>query len=123
MQVLRLVMVKIGLRANNFPDKLETEILIQHIVENFGGHRIDEIKLAFDMAIMGKLSCEASCYENFSCAYFTQVMNAYQDWSKEEYKLLDANKVEERAVDKLTLDIEYACYLQKQSINKLPCKI
>lgn len=121
-QVLRLVMVKIGLRANNFPDKLETEILINHITENFGGHRIDEIKLAFDMAIMGKLKCEACCYENFSCIYFTQVMNAYQDWAKEEYKFIEEKNVVERVVDKLTLDIEYAQYLQKNAINQLPCK-
>lgn len=119
-QVLRLVMVKVGLRANNWPDKLETEILIQHINENFGGHRLDEIKLAFDMAIMRKLKCESNCYENFSCAYFTQVMNAYQDWAKEEYRFIEEKNYEDRVIDKLTLDLEYACYLQKKSINKLP---
>lgn len=83
-EALRYVMVKIGLRANNWPNELEKLILIQHILEYFGGHTIDEIKLAFDMAITGKLDIDdVSCYENFSCAYFSKIMIAYRQWSAE----------------------------------------
>lgn len=85
-QVLRLVMMKIGIRAANLPSPEETVVLFDHIIENFGGHRIEEIKLAFDMAISGKLDLKAEdikCYENFSCAYFSTIMNAYRKWSAE----------------------------------------
>lgn len=83
-QVLRLVMMKIGIRAANLPSPEETQVLFAHIIENFGGHRIAEIKLAFDMAIGGNLDLEPKeipCYENFSCAYFSKIMTAYRKWS------------------------------------------
>ena len=87
-QVLRFIMVKIGLRAQNWPNDDEKTILIQHIIKNYGGHTTEEIKLAFDMAIEGKLDVEVNCYENFSCLYFSNIMSAYRQWSKEEYKQL-----------------------------------
>lgn len=86
-QVLRLVMMKMGIRAQNLPSEVETAVLFDHIKENFGGHRIAEIKLAFEMAIGGKLelkSEDVKCYENFSCAYFSTIMNAYRQWSAQE---------------------------------------
>lgn len=85
-QVLRYVMVKIGLRAQNWPQDEEKAILIEHIVSNFGGHRIDEIKLAFDMAIGRKLGLkneEINCFENFTCEYFSRIMIAYRCWSED----------------------------------------
>lgn len=86
-QVLRYVMVKVGLRSQNWPQDEEKAILIQHIVENYGGNRIEEIKLAFDMAISGKLGIDdTSCYENFSCAYFSKIMNAYRFWAVDAIK-------------------------------------
>jgi hypothetical protein len=88
-QVLRLVIMKIGLRAQNWPQDAEKSVLIEHIVSNFGGHRIEEIKLAFEMAIGRKLDLkteEINCYENFSCAYFSTIMTAYRHWSEQAYK-------------------------------------
>lgn len=85
-QVLRLVMVKIGLRAQNFPSAEETSVLLAHIIENFPGNRVEEIKLAFDMCISGKLdldTADTKCYENFSCLYFTTVMSSYQRWASQ----------------------------------------
>ena len=81
-QVLRLIMLKLGIRANNLPSKEETGVLMDHIITNFGGNRIEEIKLAFDMAMAGKLHIDdINCYENFSCAYFSKIMNAYRFWA------------------------------------------
>ena len=89
---LRLIMMKVGLRQQNWPTNEETAVLIQHIETNYGGHTVDEIKLAFDMAISGKLGVEVNCYENFSCLYFSWIMSAYREWSKEEYKQVEAKK-------------------------------
>lgn len=80
-------MVKIGLRAQNFPSKEETAILINHILKRYAGHTVTEIDLAFDLAMDEKLNLkEVSCFENFSCLYFSSVMNAYRAWAREEYK-------------------------------------
>lgn len=95
-QVLRLVMIKIGLRSQNWPSDEEKVVLIEHIVSKFGGHTCEEIKLAFDMLIAGKLeevdskgniqTLSANCYENFSCLYFSEVMNCYRRWAQEAIK-------------------------------------
>jgi hypothetical protein len=88
-EVLRYVMVKVGLRAQNWPNTLEKEVLIQHIIENFGGNTVQEIRLAFDMAICAKLEIEdVGCYENFSCSYFSKIMLAYRTWAAEAVRQL-----------------------------------
>lgn len=85
-QVLRLVMMKIGLRAANLPSDEEKFVLVQHIIQHYGGHTPEEILLAFDMAIAGKLEVEVNCYENFSCLYVSNIMNAYRAWAKDQHK-------------------------------------
>jgi len=82
-EVLRLVMLKLGIRGHNLPDAEEKQILITHIIENYGYHTAEEIKLAFDLAFAGKLYVDAKVYENFSCLYFSTIMNAYRTWSIE----------------------------------------
>jgi len=97
-EALRLVMVKVGLRAGNWPDDMETAILINHICTNYGNHTASEIRLAFDMAMAGKLNLDAKeviCYENFSCLYFSLIMNAYRLWAKIAYDLLPAEPVKQ----------------------------
>ena len=90
-QVLRLVMVKVGLRAQNFPTDGEKQVLLEHIISQYGNHTPEEIKLAFDMAIIGKLDIDeknVTCYENFSCLYFSTIMNAYRKWARETHSQL-----------------------------------
>lgn len=85
-EVLRLVMVLVGLRAQNFPQDQEKAVLLKFIVDHYGGHTPSEIKLAFTMAINGRLGLETKevvCYENFSVLYFSSIMNAYRSWAKE----------------------------------------
>lgn len=86
-EVLRLVMLKVGLREANLPAAEEEMVLKAHIISEYGNHTCEEIKLAFDLAIAGKLEIETkniSCYENFSCLYFSSIMNAYRLWAKEQ---------------------------------------
>lgn len=91
-------MVKIGLRAQNWPTDEEKAVLISHIVEHFGGNRLDEIKLAFEMAIAGKTEVDVNCYENFSCVYFSSVMYAYRRWAADAYKSLPEDKPIEQKI-------------------------
>jgi hypothetical protein len=86
-EVLRLIMVKVGLRANNWPKDEEKAVLLHHIITNYGGHTPKEILLAFEMGIRGELDVEMNHYENFSCLYFSNVMNAYREYAKEAYKI------------------------------------
>lgn len=88
-EVLRLIFIKVGLRADNLPKDEERYVLLSHIVSEYGNHTTQEIKLAFDMAIAGKLELDRKdviCYENFSCLYFSTIMNAYRKWSAGVYR-------------------------------------
>lgn len=124
LEVLRYVMVIIGLRAQNYPDTIETQILINFIIENYGGHTPAEIKLAFEMAITRKLDVEANCYENFSVAYFVSIMEAYRAWAREQIKLLPAPVKVRQLTEKEKLDINLIWALKYlNEINKLPCRI
>src|SRR4030095_7598337 len=90
-EVLRFIMIKIGLRAPNWPDDAEKAVLLEHILSNYGGHTPEELKLAFEMAIAGKIGDNddfANCYENFSCLYFSKIMTAYRSWAKNTYQHL-----------------------------------
>lgn len=129
-QVLRYVMMKVGLRSQNWPQDEEKIILIAHIIENFGGNRIEEIKLAFDMAIAGKLDLDdVKCYENFSCAYFSQIMNAYRKWAvqtnvaKKEAQPEPKQKIfsQDELDDGFREDVErqYASYLKGYDLKGL----
>lgn len=83
-QVLRYVMVLVGLRGQNLPSEEERFVLLNFIRSNFGNQTPEEIKLAFDWAVSGKLGIDAKCYENFSCEYFGRIMKAYIDMANEE---------------------------------------
>lgn len=125
MEVLRYVMVLIGLRAQNYPDKIETQILVNFITKHYGGHTPAEIKLAFEMAITRKLDIEAKCYENFSVAYFVSIMEAYREWAKEQIKQLPAPPEKPRELkpmEKVDINLIWALKCLNE-INKLPVKI
>lgn len=95
-QALRFSMVLVGLRAANLPNEEETKVLIEYIQKYYGGHTAAEIKLAFEMAVAGKLDVEqVSCYENFTPLYFSSIMNAYREWAKVESKQVQP-QVEQR---------------------------
>jgi len=102
--VLRKVLYKLGVRANNWPNEIEQLVLYEHFVETYGGHRLNEVPLAFDMAIKGSLCdrdgvvVDANCYENFSCLYVSKIMNAYRFWSESEYRVLPTKSPEPQRI-------------------------
>jgi len=114
-QVLKLVMIKVGIRANNLPNDVEKGVLIEHIINNYGNHTPMEIKLAFDMAISGKLDdldkkgnvidLDINCYENFSCLYFSKIMSSYRRWARQTHNQLKKD-YPKMIAEKFTLDDE-----------------
>lgn len=126
-EALRQVFFLIGLRAEQIPADEEKGFLIQYIVENYGGHTADEIKLAFKMAIQGALKLDdkkVTCYGIFSPMYFTAIMDAYREWAREQIKLLP-RPVEDRKLKPMEIvDINLKWALKcLNEINKLPIRI
>jgi hypothetical protein len=99
-QVLRYSMLLVGLRANNMPTEEESFVLINFIQTNFANVTIAEIKLAFDMAVAGKLGIDAKCYENFSCEFFGRIMARYLEFSAEETRIISQRVVEDEPLPK-----------------------
>jgi hypothetical protein len=99
-QVLRYSMLLVGLRANNMPTEEESFVLINFIKLNFGNVTLAEIKLAFDMAVAGKLSIDAKCYENFSCEFFGRIMARYLEFSAQETRIISQRVVEDEPLPK-----------------------
>jgi hypothetical protein len=87
-QSLRYAMLFVGLRGNNLPSEEEKYVLLKFIKSNFGNQTPQEIVLAFEYAVAGKLNVDAKCYENFSCEYFSRIMNAYIEFARAETKLV-----------------------------------
>lgn len=82
-------MMKLGIRAANLPSTPETAVLVKHIFDTYPDSTPEEVRLAFDMAIAGKLDIderEVSAYESFSCIYFSKIMNAYRSWVAQQFR-------------------------------------
>ena len=121
-QALRYAMVLVGIKAHNVPNDREKSVLLQFIVNNYGGHTPTEIRLAFDLAIAGELDVEdVKCYENFSPLYFASIMNGYRKWARPKHGEIKPIEKELTPDEKLDIELQYAAYLQKQ-VNKWPRK-
>lgn len=65
------------------PDAEEKAILIDFVRRNFGSYTLEQVKEAFEMAIMGKLDCnDAKCFENFSCEFVGRILSSYERFLK-----------------------------------------
>ena len=68
----------IGLRPHHFPTKEEDLILFAYIRKKFPNRTIDELYLAFDLAINEKLDIDDwKVYDQFSIEYLVRIMNSY----------------------------------------------
>lgn len=84
-------MLRLGIRAANLPAQAESNILIEFIQGQYGGHSLEELELAFTLAITRQLDLpddKIPCYENFSCEYFARIMASYRRWARQQYPQL-----------------------------------
>lgn len=78
----------IGLRPDNYPTPSEDSVLIKVIKEKYAGYTLDEIRLAFTMAVSRELneSLSVDHYQKFSAEYLGRIMSAYKVFRIEEIK-------------------------------------
>jgi len=82
------------------PTEEESFVLINFIKTNFANVTIAQIKLAFDMAVAGKLGIDAKCYENFSCEFFGRIMAKYLEFSAQETRIISQRVIEDEPLPK-----------------------
>jgi hypothetical protein len=76
---LSMIYFMIGLRPHHFPTEDEDRFLFAYIRKNFPNYTLDDIYLAFDMAIKNQLDIDdIKCYDQFSVEYFVRIMLAYK---------------------------------------------
>lgn len=90
------IFVLIGLRKEHYPNEYENQFFINYLKKHYSHKTIDEFYMAFELAVQGKLDIEnAKVYDQFSIAYFEQIMTGYRRWLKDESKKVVSKPIEE----------------------------
>jgi hypothetical protein len=96
----------------NYPDKEEMLIIEDFIRTSYPLYTIQEFRIAFKMAVQGKLDCITDHYEKFSPKFIGQIMSAYTKKANEVRKIAKPI-VKELEPPKLT-DDEIILFTQKE---------
>jgi len=105
---------------NVIPDKVKLDILEDWIRTEYGGFTINEVKVAFKQMVANDF---IDHYQNFSPAYFSQVMDRYKKKANEVRKMMPQERVE--AIPHLTdleiIDYSYQEYkvLENRTFDRL----
>ena len=82
-QTLIIIYTMVGLRVQHYPTMAEDTLLISFTRSEFGLKTLDELLLAFKLAIKGELEIEdTKVYDQFTCEYMARIMTAYRRWLK-----------------------------------------
>jgi hypothetical protein len=73
---LAYIFTLIGL--TRLPDTIELEVIEDFIRSTYSFFTIQEMRIAFKMAVQGKFDCNIEHYEKFSPKYISGIMNAYK---------------------------------------------
>ena len=99
-QNLAYIFTLIGL--TRLPDPDEYSIIEDFIRTSYPMFTIQEFRIAFKLATLGKLDCNVEHYEKFSGKFISQVMNAYKSKANDVRKQI--KPIYELPVPKLTED-------------------
>ena len=83
---LAYIFTLIGL--TRLPDKMELEVIEDYIRTTYPYFTVQEMRIAFKMAVQGRFECNTDHYEKFSPKYISQIMNAYKAKANEIRKNL-----------------------------------
>ena len=99
-QNLAYIFTLIGL--TRLPDPDEYSIIEDFIRTSYPMFTIQEFRIAFKLATLGKLDCNVEHYEKFSGKFISQVMNAYKSKANDVRKQI--KPINQLPVPKLTED-------------------
>lgn len=94
---LAYIFTLIGL--TRLPDKMEMEVIEDYIRTTYPYFTVQEMRIAFKMAIQGRLDCNTDHYEKFSPKYISQIMNAYKAKANEIRKNMPKQETEELKIE------------------------
>jgi len=80
MATLVKIYMLIGLRQQNYPSDVETKMLCSYLLSNYSQKTLDELYLAFDLAVKDQLEYDLKVYDAFTIPILNGVMGAYKKW-------------------------------------------
>ena len=83
---LAYIFTLIGL--TKYPDKDEMIVIEDFIRTSYPLYTIEEFRIAFKMAVQGKLECSTEHYEKFSAKYIGQIMASYTKKANDIRKMI-----------------------------------
>jgi hypothetical protein len=92
--MLKYVFTMVGLQ--NIPSKEEFFVLVNYVKSNYSVYSVEEIRIAFELAISKQIVAETNHYGIFSCTYFSNIMGAYSDYRERIAKEYLANQEREQ---------------------------
>jgi hypothetical protein len=105
---------------NVMPDKVKLALLEDWIRSQYGNFTINEIKVAFKQMVANDF---IDHYQNFSPAYFSQVMDRYKKKANEVRKMMPQERVESipHLTDLEIIDYSYQEYklLENRNFDRL----
>jgi len=94
-EILKKIYSMVGLRAINYPQGEDKKNLHDYIFFKYGQKTLDELVLAFDLAISGELEIAAGdvkVYDQFTINYLATIMAGYKKWLFNQAKNFELNK-------------------------------
>jgi len=90
-KTLSVIFLMIGLRPQHFPTEQETAFLIKHIKSEYGTKGLDDMILAFELAVTHKLYIkDVNPYDQFTILYLGNIMEAYRVYRNHNLKSVQA---------------------------------
>jgi hypothetical protein len=80
------IYILIGLRKQNYPSEIENKMIVSYLLTHYAQKSLDELYLAFDLAVQDKLDYELKVYDAFTIPMIVGVMNGYKKWAFNEVK-------------------------------------
>ena len=114
LMALQYAYALIGLRKDQYPNVMETQVLISFLKNNYKGFGIGEIKIAFEMAASGQLNCECNPYGFFSPLYLGTILKAYK--VEREKAMLEVSIAKQKEIKHIAYipDTNEAIAIQKE---------
>jgi hypothetical protein len=76
-ETLRHCLVVTGVKESNLPNEAQITVLYNFINSYLSSYTLEEVRTAFDLAILGRLNVKKENFQNFSVGFFSDVMKAY----------------------------------------------
>lgn len=86
---IAIVITDLGVKT--MPDKYTQKRIIYYLLTYYRDFSIDEIKLAFELALVGKITVDIEHYHSFDIKYLSRILNAFRKYRNEQNRILLAS--------------------------------